>query len=214
MYGKDKDYVSYSSLRLWKTNKEQYRKRYYEGELDSATVYTLFGKKIAELLERRDFKEYPALRQVPFYSVSEEPMDVEIEGVRIKGFIDLYEPETFTFGEVKSGIISRTNGPPWTAVKVRAHEQLPFYSLLIKKKYGKVQNKCHLIWLETSFNIVSDTVGSRTLEADGKDLQLTGAMKIFPRSIQGWERARIKNEIITLAAEIKKDYETYLKSSQ
>lgn len=214
MYGYNKDYVSYSSLRLWKTNKDAYRRKYYpeKGE-EMSTVFTQFGKKIAELLERRDFTDYPALKQVPYFSVSEEPFDVEIDGVKVKGFLDLYEPETFTFSEVKSGIVHRTNGPPWTAVKVRQHEQLPFYSLLIKTKHKKVNNKCHLIWLETSFDKVFDTLGSRTLETNGNTLTLTGKMEIFPRVIAEWERKRMKDEIIKLAAEIQYDYEAYLKNN-
>lgn len=206
MFGKDKHYLSYSAIRLWQQNKESYRKKYYYGEPDAPTVYTQFGKKIAELLEKRDFTEYPQLAKVPFYSISEQPLDIEVGGVPVRGFLDLYDPETFSFGEVKTGVVHRTNGPPWTQPKVRAHLQLPFYSLLIKKKFGKVQNKCHLIWLETQFIKTQEQVGSRLLEGEGRELELTGQMKIFPRSIAQWERDRVEELIVTTAHDIHEDY--------
>lgn len=211
-FGLDKPYLSYSAIRLWQQNKESYRKKYYYGEPDFPTVYTQFGKKIAELLEKRDFTDYPQLAKVPFYSISEQSIEIEIEGVPIKGFLDLYNPETFSIGEVKTGIVHRTNGPPWTAVKVRAHEQLPFYSLLVKKKFGKVNNKLHLIWLETQFIKTQEQVGSRILEGEGRELELTGHMKIFPRSIPQWERNRIQDLIVTTAKEINEDYRRTTKS--
>jgi len=150
-FGKGKDYLSYSAMRLWLESPDRYRAKYYEERKDIGTVYTRFGKKIAELLEVRDFKNYPALEKVPFYTVSEEPVDVVIGDVPIKGFIDLFEPNEFRFGEVKTGIVHKTNGPPWNMVKVRQHTQLPFYSLILKKKYGKIDPVCHLVWLETFF---------------------------------------------------------------
>lgn len=206
MFGKGKEYLSYSAIRLWQQSPERYRRKYYDGEQEVPTVYTTFGKRIAELLEARDFTGYPALEKVPPYLVSEESVEVDIGGVPIKGFIDLYEPDTFSFGEVKTGIVHATNGPPWTAVKVRQHDQLPFYSLILKEKFGKVDPTCHLIWLETSFKKSMDQVGSRLLEGVSRELELTGAMKVFKRRIAEWERKRIRDMIISTAIEIQDDF--------
>ena len=212
-YGHNKEHLSFSAIRLWKQNKDAYRRKYYPEEGESvSTVYTQFGKKIAEVLESRDYTQYPALEKVPFYSVSEQSVETEIEGVLVKGFLDLYEPETFAIGEVKTGIVSKASGPPWTALKVRQWEQLPFYSLLVKKKFGKVQNKCHLIWLETYFENSKQKSISSALKVGRGELQLTGTIKIFPRVIAEWERKRMQDDIINVAAEIQEDYATYLKS--
>lgn len=215
-FGYKKDHLSFSAIRLWQQNKEGYRRKYYPEQGESlSTVYTVFGKKIAELLEKRDFTEYPALAKVPFYSISEQSVETEIEGVPIRGFLDLYEPDTYTFGEVKSGIISHTNGPPWTAVKVRQWQQLPFYSLLIKKKFGKVNPLCHLIWLETFFiKDETPTISSMLKSNSKRELNLTGNIKIFPRRITNDQRKMMQELIIKVSKDIETDYENYRRTTK
>lgn len=213
-YGYNKNHLSFSAIRLWKQNKDGYRRKYYPEEGESiSTVYTQFGKRIAEVLESRDYTQYPALAQVPVYSVSEQSVECEIDGIMIHGYLDLYEPSTFTFGEVKTGIVHHTNGPPWTTIKVRQWDQLPFYSLLVKKKFGKVSSLCHLIWLETYFVKSTQPSVSSALKVKNTELQLTGQMKIFPRKITESQRELMRQLIITSAYEIQKDYKEYLKIS-
>lgn len=202
IFGKNKDYLSFSSVRLWKQSKEQYRKHYYDGAPGIDTVYTRFGKRIADLLEARDFEQYPLLSKVPAYPVSEHSIEVTLNGVRVVGRLDLWNPKTFSFGEVKTGSKSHKNGPPWDAVKVARWEQLPWYSLLIKESEGKVKNKCHLIWLETEFKEQKGILRN-------KELCLTGEIKIFERIIFEYERKNIRKEIITIANDIQQDYATY-----
>ncbi len=210
-YNLPKGYLSYSACMLWLKNPEQYRRRYYENEKQDESIPMRFGKKIAEVLESRDFRDYPVLKSVPYYPISEHPIDVNIDGVMVKAFLDLYKPPTFGFAEVKTGSVSHKNGPPWTLAKVMAHEQLPWYSLLIKEKEGKVDPLCYLIWLETRYKTVSDMVGSRSMEGEGRELELTGGIEVFKRKIAEWERDRIRELIITTAKEITKDYNEYLK---
>ncbi len=210
-FGYNKDHLSFSAIRLWKQNKDGYRRKYYPEEGESiSTIYTQFGKKIAEVLESRDYTQYPSLKEVPYYSVSEQSVECEINGVPIHGFLDLYNPETFSFGEVKTGIVHHTNGPPWTTVKVRQWDQLPFYSLLIKKKFGKVDSLCHLIWLETYFIKSTQPTLSSALKVKDNELQLTGQIKIFPRKITENQRRLMQQLIVTSGYEIEKDYKEYL----
>lgn len=212
LFGQDKRHLSFSAINLWKKNKAQYRKKYYDGEPSISTVYTTFGNVVHKLVEENDFGKYPVLKEIPIYSKHEEPIEIEIEGVPIRGFLDLYEPDNYSFADLKSGIVHKTNGPPWTALKVRQWEQLPFYSLLVKKKFGKVQNKCHLIWLETYFEESKQKSISPALKVGRGELQLTGQIKIFPRVIAEWERKRMQDDIIKTAAEIQEDYAAYIKS--
>lgn len=169
----------------------------------------VFGKRIAKILELRDYKEYPELKKVPYYPVSEQKIEIVVEGVPIKAYLDLWTPETFTFGEVKTGNVHRDNGPPWTTVKVLQHDQLPFYSFLIKEKYGQVDPWVNLIWLETIYIMASERVGSRLMESESRDLKLTGRIETFKRRIAEWERKRIKNMIASVAQEISDDYTSY-----
>lgn len=208
-FGWNKDHLSFSAIRLWEDNRDGYRRKYYPEEGESiSTVYTQFGKKIAEVLESRDYTQYPALKQVPFYPVSEQSVECDIDGVPVRGFLDLYNPETYSFGEVKSGIVHHKNGPPWTKVKVRQWKQLPFYSLLIKEKFGSVDPVCHLIWLETFFVEAKTSTLSSALKVKRK-LDLTGRMEIFPRRITNAQRDLMRQLIITSAQEIEDDYKKY-----
>lgn len=207
-YNLPRGYLSYSAIMLWVKNPEAYRKRYYENEPQNESVPMIFGKKIAEVLESRDYKEFPELAKVPFYPVSEYPIVIDVAGVPVKAYLDLWEPETFTFGEVKTG-----GSTAWDLVKVMKHEQLPFYSLLIKEAHGKVNPKVNLIWLETRYKRVMEKIGSRTLECDGRDLELTGRMEVFERRIAEWERKRIKKLILQSAQEITDDYNAFLKTT-
>jgi hypothetical protein len=203
-------YLSYSAIMLWLRSPEQYRRRYYENEKERDSVPMVFGKKIAQTLEKRDFKRYPALKKIPFYPVSEHPLEVMVEGCLVKAYLDLWTPETFTFGEVKTGSVSHVNGPPWDKVKVAKHEQLPFYSFLIKETYGKVDPKVNLIWMETRYKMTRNRVGSRILEGESRDLELTGRMEIFERRIAEWERKRMRMLILDSARDISKDYTEWL----
>ncbi len=207
-YNLPRGYLSYSAIMLWIKNPDAYRRRYYENEPPHDSIPMTFGKTIADVLESRDYTEFPALAQVPFYPVSEHPIMTDIGGVPIKAYLDLWEPETFTFGEVKTG-----GSTAWDAVKVAKHEQLPFYSLLIKEVYGQVNPKVNLIWLETRYVRVMEKVGKLMLECDGRDLELTGKMEVFERRIAEWERKRMKKLIIQSAKEISTDYDAFLKTT-
>ncbi len=210
-YNLPKNYLSYSAAMLWLKTPDLYRRRYYLNEKPEDNVFMGFGKRIAEVLESRDFKDHPSLKDIPFYPISEHKLEVEIGGVPVMGFLDLYEPTTFSFGEIKTGIVSKTNGPPWDKVKVQAHEQLPWYSLMIKTAYGKVNNKCKLIWIPTRFKDVEDQLGSRKMTGQGKELELIGETHVFERSIAEWERKRLKDLIIKCATEISNDFTEFSK---
>lgn len=223
-YNLPKGYLSYSAMMLWIRNPELYRARYYRGEKGEDSVPMIFGKKIAEVLEKcRDkhlspadsealYEQYPQLRKVPFYPIAEQPLTVTIEeGLLVKGFLDLFDPVACSIGEVKTGSVSHVNGPPWDKVKVQKHEQLPFYSLMVKATFGKVDPIVKLIWLETRYKETMERLGSRMMIGEGRDLELTGRMEVFERRIAEWERTRIKKLIIKVAREITNDYDAYCK---
>lgn len=195
IYGYEKEHLSFSCIRLWTTNKDAYRKKYYPKDGKGiSTIYTRFGKKIADILEKRDYEQFPALKQIPYYSVSEHPLEVYIKGIKVVGYLDLFEPETYSIGEVKTGINNA-----WDKVKVRKWDQLPFYSLLVKTKYDRIDPITHLFWLETAFKEQQGMLRN-------KELQLTGRMEIFTRRISDAQRKRQRDIIIRSAAEIYEDF--------
>src|SRR3990167_7536510 len=89
-----RDHFSWTQLNIWCKSKEQYRRRYFvpeSPEWDSRE--TIFGKKIAKILEDRKFDEsgHGGLKEVvEGFETSEHPVRVEVCGVMIKAYIDLY----------------------------------------------------------------------------------------------------------------------------
>lgn len=198
-------YISYSAYHLWRTSKDQYRKRYYENEKPLETIETKFGKQIADWLESND----PRTKHIPNYLAREYDIEVMIEGTRVIGRIDGFDETRIRFLDHKSSHKDKDGKVPWDKVKVRKLEQLPFYSMLLKEKFGKVDNRCHLIWIETEFIENQEEFGGHILRAQGRELKMTGRVKKFPRVIRQFERKRIKEDLILAIKEIKQDYAEY-----
>lgn len=220
-----KGYLSYSSATLWHKNKDQFRERYYKNAHPEESVPMIFGKKIAEMLEYKRWSctenrwifptGYEILSEVPFYPISEQPLVVNVDGVMVKGFLDLFNPRKLQFSEIKTGSVSHTYGAPWDMVKVMKHDQLPWYSFLIKESFGDVEPECKLIWIPTRYKKTEDQLGSRMMEGESRELELTGEKpQIFKRVIEPWERKRIRKMIVDTALEITKDYNEWLKTNQ
>lgn len=195
-----KPYLSYSSINLWLRSKDQFRRRYYEGEQLPQTPEMMFGREVHEQIEN------DGLPHVPRYSVSEKKIEVDIEGVPIMAYIDTFCPRYKRFREYKTGRERKDGSAPWDSVKVHAHDQLPFYSLLIQRKFGKVVKKTWLDWLEVRKSTRKETIGGITYEDGLYDLELTGRVESFERVIEQWERDRQVDIILKAAKEISDDW--------
>ena len=209
IFGKEKEYMSYSAMHLWQTSRVGYRKRYYEQEKPFETVETRFGKLLADKLERGD----EDVRHIPNYATRELNIEVMIDGNLIKGRIDGFDETRIRFLDHKSAHASKDGKSPWNKLKVRKLDQLPFYSMMLKEKYGKVDSACHLIWIETVFKNIFIEFEGHKLDSQTRELQLTGKVKKFRRLISKGERKRIKEELLKVCAEIKQDYKEYEKIS-
>lgn len=214
-YDLPRDYLSFSSMQLWQQSKDNFRKKYYEDtdtyNLD--TVYTRFGKKIAEDLEDPEKKAAdPVLAKIPFYKIPEYPIQIEIDGVPIKAYLDSFCPNKKAILEYKTGI-KKDGKPAWDALKVQKWDQLPLYSLLVKEKFGKVQPTTKLVWMETEWApTVRPEVGLME-ERFTPDLQLTGRVEVFKRKIEEWEHIRMRQLIKKIAEEVTEDYGRYKQAS-
>lgn len=210
--GTPRDYISYSSYMLWKTNKEGYRDRYYRNKPNFETVETIFGKRIGEQVEKEDIASHPTLAKIPNYPVKEYGIEIEIDGLKVKGYIDQFDPTTLAFVEMKTGHRDWKGKAPWDSVKVRRHFQLPWYSMLISEKHGKAHPFCHLVWLETAFKRSELDFQGHKLVSITRELELTGVVEIYKRRIAKWERDRVKALILEAAEEIHEDYKNYEKN--
>lgn len=213
-YNLPKGYLSYSAIWLWRKDKNAFRDKYYKGLPPIETPYTIFGKRIAKILETDEYKNDPTLKKIPKFGVAEHSIEVTVEGIPILGYLDRFSLHKKSFKEYKTGIVSPNGTLPWDVLKVNKHDQLPFYSYLIKLKYGKYEPLCELVWLETRWEQTkTDYImpGGKLIElvGDSRKLTLSGKFETFKRIIKPWEHKRIKKIIIDSAKEISEDYTKY-----
>lgn len=217
MYNLPRGYLSNSSMELWRQNKERFRAKYYgDGQDDPVTPYMRFGKDIAELLEdKKAVKKHQVLKKLPKYDTPEYAIEVEIDGVPIKGFIDSFCTKKHRILEYKTGIRNPKGNPPWDQVKVKKHNQLLLYSLCIKEKLGMVHPTLHLVWLETAWReeITETYFNDKVFTKREPVLYLTGVMEKFARKIELWEHDWMRKEIVRIATEISEDYTRYVHNS-
>jgi hypothetical protein len=200
-----KKLFSYSQWSLWQKSKESYRKRYYEGAPSFETRETIFGKNVAEMLEKSEI--HPILSKVPRGTHPEYEIKTVISEIPILAFLDSYTYSTNSIFEYKTGRI------PWTQERVNEHEQLPFYAACVKAKYGAYDPHILLTWLETSLEGRTELIDGIMFHTDDnrdKKIELTGRIAVFTRVITDKEIARIEESIRATAEEISKDYEEYL----
>jgi len=203
-------------MNLWKTNKNEFRKKYYSTEwLEVSSPYITFGKQIAELLEdKKKTKAHPVLSKIPLYPVREQPILHTIDDVPIKGFIDSFDKRWKKIIEIKTGIM-KDGRAPWDPVKVRKHDQIRLYSLMVKEIFGSVHPVVKLIWLETCWKekCVPVLFGGKEFMNCSPELELTGHFQVFDREIEEWEHDFMRREIVRIATEISEDYSRYLQFS-
>jgi len=198
-----KERLSWSAVSLWKSNKDAFRSKYYEGIEQPTSEEMIFGKKIARYLEKND----PSLAHVPRYSVPEFRIEVEIQGVPMLGFLDSFDPVQAKFKEMKTGRVH------WDRVRVAKHGQLPLYMSLIRAKCGFYHPYTELVWLETARKKSVEVFGGMELVGDRGEIYLTGKVETFTRRIAKWELRLIEKDVRKVAEEVSEDYAGWLKSN-
>lgn len=199
-----KPYLSYSSINLFLTNKEEFRNRYYLNIKSPENKFSLFGKEVHKALESGQFPH------IPRYKKSEFPISVDILGIKVLGYLDSFEPSRKAFLDFKTGTYKPDGSPRWTELEVQKSLQLPFYSLLLQQKFGTVQNLCKLVWLITRSKKKFIEFEGHQLESESDELELTGEFKVFNRRIEQFERDTIRELIVKTAQEISEDYQNYV----
>lgn len=209
-----KKYLSYSQISLWEKNKEGYRRRYYDNEPSAETLEMVYGKKIAKILETGRFNDHPILGKIPRYDTPEHKIDLMIDDVPFMGYIDSYDSQGHRFIEYKTGRNGPNNKPRWDLPAVYKTDQIPIYSLMIKEKYGEVDNLAHLVWLRTVFTKKTMEFEGHVLESDDKDVKIDGHFEVFERNVFEYERQAMREKIIRIANEIEQDYDYYKRTKE
>jgi hypothetical protein len=202
-----KKYLSYSAFSLWQKDKGAFRRKYYLGEPSFETWETIFGKTIAERLEKGD--KIDGVEQVP---IAEYRIELDlVPGLRLLGYLDGFDDEKLKITEFKTGHLSPDGKAPWDKLKVRRHKQLVFYAMLVLLKFGKFNPWVTLQWLETKFKNKSVVFDGHELVSESKELELTGLVKTFKRRICKWEIEKLKEEVLKVAEEISEDFSSWQK---
>ena len=186
-------------------NPAEYRRNYYEGIKMPQTKEMKFGHELAKGLE--DGTILPSSLKLPAYKVTEQRIDVLIDGVPVLAFLDTFEPDTLSFRERKTG------KKPWDSVRVHTHDQLPFYMLCVREKFGDYDKTTHLDWLETRDSAGTAEFGGILMESpDAGGIEYTGRIETFKRNIAQWELARMKRRIRGTAEAISEDFTSWQKA--
>jgi hypothetical protein len=209
MFNLPRGYLSSSACDLWEQNKNNFRKKYYDGEPGFRTVYTDFGVSFAKQIEEHP-ERFP---HIPRYAVPEFPIKWVVRGVPVLGFIDSFCPEQKAVIEYKTSISSGVE--KWSAVKVRKWKQLPFYAMCIKNMFGTVHPLFKLIVLSTEWRDVVEEFpfNGKTFTRSTKLLDFIPESltdpKIFEREIRDWEIDLMEERLVTIANEVSNDYTSY-----
>jgi len=204
-YHLPKKYLSYSAISLWYKSPEEFKKRYFLGQPSPTSPYMMFGKEVAEALESGS---YPL---IPRFTHSEFKIEVEVEGVKILGYLDSFEKDTGKIMEYKSGIPHKDGKPRWTQAEVQKLDQLPFYSMLVKEKFSLFKPWVKLVYLETEWceDTVQEEFDGHMLDKKVNRLQLNGNITEFNRRIELWEHERMVDWIVRAAEQISDAYERH-----
>lgn len=197
-YKLPKPYLSYSAMTLFLKDKAAFRLKYYEGIKPPETKYTLFGHEVHLALQ---YGKYP---HIPRYYKPEFKIETMVDDIPVLGVLDSFSLATRAFLDYK------TSKNKWSDVDVQKLDQLPFYSVLVENKFGKVQPTCKVVVLETQPKMKKIEFDGHTLEGETDELELTGYHQVFRRKIEPWERDRMRGIIIETAKAISIDYEAYL----
>ena len=199
-----KKYLSYSQYALWKKDREAYERKYFEGEPPFETKETLFGKKIAEMLEQKNVV-HPILSKVPRGECREWRVETRIHGIPTLSVLDSFSPAHGSIFENKTGRI------PWTQERVDTHDQLLFYAAAVNAQCGFFDPHLTLSWLETKQEPLDMEVGEETLYSSERDgvIELTGRLFVFTRTITPAEVVAFGDKIVEVWGEIKEAWDEY-----
>lgn len=195
-----KPHISWSQLTCWLTNKERYRREYFENGTKLDSKFLRFGKGIADLIENGKHKEL--IPDLIVYDTPEFEIKTEVLGVPILSYLDSYDSKENVFREYKTGKV------PWTQAKVIKHGQLVFYATALKWSKGVMPDYCDLDWVQTKEGGVEVDDFWRTNEGQ---INVTGHIQSFHRPFREVEVERMEQQILKVATEISEAYKEFIK---
>lgn len=182
---------SWSQHSSFSYSPEQWYSRYILGEATPETPSLKFGKALSESVEWGT-PMAPCL----IYKSVEHKLEGELDGLKLVGYMDSYDPDELKMCELKTG------EKKWTADRVDKHQQLDFYAMILYMSHKVRPEDLHITlqWMPTGTR--SDFTFGFILDKEGK------------AQIHSFETRRTMLQILKMCADIKKtrsDMEAYIK---
>ena len=197
--------ITYSYANLWYSNPKGFRARYYRNEESPINPAYIFGSQISDLIKNEP--NHPLFVNLPKYSAIDEEYNTILGDVPFVFHPDMFEPSTFAFREIKTGMRTSSGKPSWTQEKVDKHMQLDCYSLGIEMVFGRVNELCHLDWLvKDKLAPVVIPSGTKAKMSNAGQIVFNGEVISFERVISSMERYRAKEWLVQAFHEIKADF--------
>jgi hypothetical protein len=201
--------ITYSYADAWYRNPGAFRRKYYHHEEPPVVAAFQYGSMISDMIKTDPGN--PLLKDLPiaYYPSVDDEYKTMLGDVPFVFHPDLFDPVTFAFGEVKTGMRTSSGKPSWTDAKVKKHMQLDCYSLGIETLFGQVNELCRLFWLvkdKEEIEIMPGIMG----EGDAK---FNGEVISFERVITPLERYAAKEWLLQAYSEIVLDFNKWKNSN-
>jgi hypothetical protein len=120
--------LSYSQLASFEYSREDWFDNYVLGKRTPPTPEMLIGTKLGDLIGTDD----NPIEGLNPPGQKEYPVEAELEGIRLVGFIDHFCPNMLVLHENKTS----PNKKRWTQRKADEHHQLTMYALMLNMRDG------------------------------------------------------------------------------
>lgn len=141
-------YVSWSMLQSFTEDRNQFDQRYLLGKETWETQYIRLGKHLANMMqgieEPANAEEFAVAEQLTKLDLSEVPIEVDIDGLKLFGVFDAASSDLSKIVEYKSGLV------PWDEDRAQMHGQNHMYALMTYLfTGGKTVPEVRLEWAPT-----------------------------------------------------------------
>lgn len=179
--------LSWSSLSSWEYNKEEWARKYLDGETIPPNAEMIFGSKVGKKLET----DPTYLPMIPRHSKMEHEFKVNIGGITLVGYAD-----SFCTITKKKLLEFKTGVKKWDQKRANEHGQLTAYLLMnyITNKIKPEDVEVQLVWMPTKRSETGDfNIGIEFIP----DIE---------NNIQIFTTKRTMVDILKFAAKIKSTY--------
>ena len=193
-----KQYISISQVNLWLQDSKKYIDRYFLELPEEPSIYMDFGKQFATDCEafikdgqlNETFPTFYLDKMQPFIGKeSEKEIGLSINGIQVRGFIDVYDKDNNTVIDFK------TSGKQWTQETLQSSLQMRTYALAMYTNGAEIPTS-QINWLETK--VVNNA------------LQFTERTDEITYQFSMTEMLQAVELIYETAVEISKEYDYFL----